>query len=166
MIPLFKALIRPILEYGNAVWCPHLRKHIDHIESVQRYFTRCIIETKNKTYEERLKLLNLPSLEFRRLRGDMIETYKICNKIYDPATTTDLFIPNTDDRTRSNGQKLSKSTTEHNQYLYFFTNRIINIWNKLPSQTANSKSTNEFKNNIDIILNDYKYSTNITEIDI
>ena len=86
MVPLFKSLIRPILEYGNAVWSPYLRKHIDHIESVQRHFSKCIIGTKNMSYEERLKFLQLPSLEFRRMRGDLIETYKVCNKIYDPVT--------------------------------------------------------------------------------
>ena len=32
MVPLFKTLIRPILEYANATWCPYLRKHIDMIE--------------------------------------------------------------------------------------------------------------------------------------
>ena len=44
----------------------------------------------NLTYEERLKKLNLPSLEFRRARGDMIETYKIIHGVYDSTTTTSL----------------------------------------------------------------------------
>ena len=47
MVPLYKSLVRPIIEYGNAVWSPYLRKHIDFIESVQRHFTKCIIGTKN-----------------------------------------------------------------------------------------------------------------------
>ena len=68
MVPLYKSLVRPILEYGNAVWSPYFRKHINLIESVQRKFTKCIIGVKDMTYEERLKFLNIPSLEFRRLR--------------------------------------------------------------------------------------------------
>ena len=91
MLPLFKSLVRPIIEYGNAVWCPYLRKHVNIVESVQRHFTKCIIGTKYLSYKERLKFLGLPSLEFRRFRGDLIETYKICNGIYDQVTTSSLF---------------------------------------------------------------------------
>merc|ERR1711923_15874 len=60
MVPLYKSLVRPIIEYGNAVWPPYLRKHIDFIESVQRHFTKCIIGTKNLEYEDRLKFLGMP----------------------------------------------------------------------------------------------------------
>ena len=91
MIPLFKSLVRPILEYANVVWSPHLRKHIDNIESVQRNFTKRIIGMKDLDYHERLKILKIPSLEFRRFRGDLIEMYKICHKLYDPITTNELF---------------------------------------------------------------------------
>ena len=69
LIPLFKTLVRPILEYGNAVWCPFLRKHINHIEDVQRRFTKRIAGFKDKSYEQRLRELRLPSLEYRRVRG-------------------------------------------------------------------------------------------------
>ena len=161
MIPLFKSLICPILEYGNAVWSPYLRKHIDLIESVQRHFTKCIIGCKDLEYSERINLLKLPSLEFRRLRGDLIETYKICNEIYDPVTTSSLFNFNTTDKTRTNGLKISKINTHHNQFQNFFTNRVINLWNNLPPHMAKSKSTNSFKNGCDKIFKEYTYSTNL-----
>jgi len=35
------------------------------------------------SYSDHLKYLNLPTLHFRRYRGDMIETFKIIRKIYD-----------------------------------------------------------------------------------
>ena len=79
---LFKSLIRPHLEYMNQIWSPHKKKDIQAIESVQRRATKLVPELKNKTYQERLKILELPTLVYRRLRGDMIETYKIIN-IYD-----------------------------------------------------------------------------------
>ena len=116
MLPLFKSLIRPILEYGNAIWSPFLKKKIDFVESVQRSFTKCIIGLNKLEYNQRLKVLGLPSLEFRRLRGDLIETYKICNKIYDPATTLTLFDFDPLNKTRSNGFKITKRVTNHNQY--------------------------------------------------
>ena len=42
MVPLFKALVRPILECGNVVWCPKKKRHIELIESVQRNFSTVI----------------------------------------------------------------------------------------------------------------------------
>jgi hypothetical protein len=33
-------MVRPHLEYANQVWCPHLAKHKDEIENVQRRATK------------------------------------------------------------------------------------------------------------------------------
>ena len=55
MVPLFKALIRPIVEYGNPVWSPHLKKHINAVENVQRHFTKKIIGLSNLDYSDRLR---------------------------------------------------------------------------------------------------------------
>ena len=91
MVPLFKSLIRPILEYGNAVWCPNKIKDMDFIEDVQRYFTKRIIGMSDLPYEDRLKILNLPSLCYRRVRGDMIEVFKITHNFYDSQVTKSFF---------------------------------------------------------------------------
>ena len=77
LTPLFKSLVRPILEYGNAVWAPYKRKNIDLLEKVQRSFTKRILGLNGMSYTQRLETLGLPSLEFRRVRGDLIETYKL-----------------------------------------------------------------------------------------
>ena len=76
MVPLFKTLIRPVLEYGNIVWCPNIKKHVLLIENVTEDSLRVrgLFGMKNHNYEDRLKSLNLPSLEFQRARGDMKET--------------------------------------------------------------------------------------------
>ena len=74
MIPLFKALIRPHLEYGNSVWLPFYKKDITIIENVQRRETKLIKELKDVPYEERLQSLNLPSLVYCHLQGDLIQT--------------------------------------------------------------------------------------------
>ena len=108
MSSLFKSLVRPILEYANAVWCPYKKKHIQELEKVQRQFTKRIKGFKNLTYTQRLSRLNLPSLEFRRLRGDYIEVYKILHEIYDPITTDTLLTINSNNITRSNTLKLKK----------------------------------------------------------
>ena len=66
---------------GNVVWCPSWLKDIKIVEKVQRDFTRYIVGVKHLSYQDRLQKLKLPSLEYRRLRGDMIEVYKIVHTV-------------------------------------------------------------------------------------
>ena len=74
---LYPVLVRPLLEYCVQVWSPHKQKHIDLLEGVQKRATKLVPGMREKTYDERLKNLGLLRLEDRRIRGDMIETYKI-----------------------------------------------------------------------------------------
>ena len=159
LVPLFVALVRPNLEYANPVWCPFKRKFIDHIEKVQRQFTKRIYGLHKLTYSERLMELNLPSLEFRRARGDMIETYKILNNVYDPITTKSLFTVNTAS-TRTHSFKLHKPRFNTNNFKYFFTNRVVNTWNSLPADVVKAECLNSFKNKLDKYWGDLKYCTN------
>jgi len=58
-------------------WSPYMVKDIQLLEKVQQRATKCVTGLKNKTYQQRLKILGIPSLELRRKRGDLTETYKI-----------------------------------------------------------------------------------------
>ena len=114
---------------------------------------------KGKSYKERLYSLGLPSLVYRRLRGDLIETYKITHKIYDPNITNSLInLAHTN--TRSHKFKLLKPRVNTNKFLHFFTNRIINVWNNLPGNIVEATSLNCFKNKIDKYFKDYMYEVN------
>ena len=107
MIPLYKALVRPLLEYAVSVWCPYKKKDIKKLEDVQRHFTKRIKGMKDLDYQERLQKLKLPSLMYRRIRGDMIEVFKILNNYYDPITTSSLLtLHKTKHNTRTNNNKL------------------------------------------------------------
>jgi len=121
-----------------------------------------LLGLRELSYQERLTYLKLPSLEFRRIRGDLIETYKILHQKYDPETTKTLLklAPN-DNQTRTNSLKLMKDRTNQNSFKYYFTNRVINIWNSLPFEVVTAKTVNSFKNKIDKALKDYTYQTNI-----
>ena len=161
MVPLFKSLVRPILEYGNAVWAPYKVKDKNQIESVQRHFTKVIIGMKDLDYSQRLEQLNLPSLEFRRLRGDMIEVYKILHEKYDPETTSTLLtLTSSNSSTRSNDFKLVKIRPNTDRFKYFFTNRVVNPWNNLPKEIVNASNVNTFKNHIDLHFSEILYQTN------
>ncbi|KAK2193528.1 hypothetical protein NP493_10g02012 [Ridgeia piscesae] len=87
---VFKSLVRPHTEYANQVWSPYLMKHITALENVQRRATKLIPGYKELDYKERLKRLNLPTLSYRRLRGDMIEIYKILTGKYDSSVTSNF----------------------------------------------------------------------------
>ena len=88
---LFQSLVRPNLEYAAAVWSPYTKKDIELIENVQRRATKQVPSLKKLSYTNRLKKLKMPTLKYRRLRGDMIETFKIVNGIYDKDVTENFL---------------------------------------------------------------------------
>jgi len=160
MVPLFKAMVRPILEYANCVWAPYLKKDINTLESIQRQFTKKIVGLNGLSYKERLTKLKLPSLSYRRLRGDLIETYKIVNTIYDPVTTQSLLtrVPDKSITRKTNSFNLTRIRANKNPFKYFFTNRINNVWNSLPNQIVDARNLNIYKNRLDSHFRGIKYT--------
>ena len=75
-VPLYKSIIRPVLEYGSCVWSPHLLKDIKRIECIQRRATKLVPGLSEMSYIDKMKWLGIPTLEYRRDRADMIQIYK------------------------------------------------------------------------------------------
>ncbi|XP_076034505.1 uncharacterized protein LOC143021105 [Oratosquilla oratoria] len=124
--PLYTALVRPHLEYANPVWCPHLVKDLEAVENVQRRATKLLPSLKELSYEERLRKLSLPTLAYRRSRGDQIETYKIVTGLYDRNCTEGLFEFREGSSTRGNSRKIFKPRARLDLRKYSFNNRVIN----------------------------------------
>jgi len=80
-ILLYKSMVPPHVEFANSVWCPYKIGDLKEIEKIQKRATKLVIKLKNKAYIDRLIYSNLPTLKYRRLRGDMIEVFKITHNI-------------------------------------------------------------------------------------
>ena len=78
---LYKSLFRPYLEYGSQVWSVIYKKEAVTLENVQRPATKLLPNFRNFCYKQRLKTLGLPTLQYHRLRADMIEVYRVLNDI-------------------------------------------------------------------------------------
>ena len=160
MLPLFKSLVRPVAEYANIVWSSYLKNDISSIENIQRHYTKRIKGMRDLSYQERLLRLKLPSLQYRRFRGDLIKTYKLLNNFYDPVSSNLLELMPESSSTRSHNFKLKKKPFNSNQFKYFYSNRIVNVWNKLPFNIVNAATLNNFKNAIDCHFKHLIYETN------
>ena len=87
MLTLFKALVRPKLEYCSALWSPTMIGDIAKLEGVQRFYTRRIEECNGMDYWERLKYLRIQSLQRRRERFMIIHLWKIYHDLAPNHTT-------------------------------------------------------------------------------
>jgi len=146
---IYKTYVRPHLEYCIQAWSPHLKKDKACLETVQRPATRILKCLKKLPYETRLKRLGLYSLERRRLRGDLIETFKILTgkeRIY---PTSFFSLADVNICLRGHSLKLFKPRCHTTVRQNFFSQRIVNEWNKLPQVVIEATSVNAFKNRLD-----------------
>ena len=166
---IYKAMIRPLLEYANCIWSPLLKGDIDKLEKVQRRATKIVPTLRNLPYSERLAKLNLPTLAFRRLRGDLIQVYRIMHGFTDIQPSILFDMEPRVSSLRGHNLKIQKTRCKERIRQNSFTQRIVNVWNKLPGHAVNVKTTNSFKNAVDTFLEryinkyDYRGSTPIEQ---
>ena len=151
-VSLYKTLVRTHLDYASSVWAPYKIKHIEMLENVQRRCTRQLPYLKDMSYEERLRTLKLPTLSYRRLRGDMIEVYKIIKGVYDKEVASFLKMwSDVVQRDAGRGHDikiyLQRGTKSLRQKAFGL--RTVTIWNNLPEEVVNATSVNMFKRRLD-----------------
>ena len=141
-------MIQSHLEYAQTAWSLYQKKHIEALEAVQRRATKILSCMKKLSYSDHLKKLALPAFTYRRLRGDIIETYQIVHGIYD-ATAAPVLEFHNYIATRGHQYKLSKTACHTNSKMHYLTNRIVNTWNSLPEEIVNAPSIRSLKNRLD-----------------
>ena len=125
------------------------------IESVQHTATKLINGIKDLPYAERLSVLKLPSLKYRRLRNYMIQVYKYLHKEYN--VVNDILVRDTSERTRGNSLKLVKQRFKKEIRKNYFSLRVTNVWNSLPNDVVMAKNFNIFKSRLDSMWSDLHY---------
>ena len=155
MLQIYKVFIRPHLEYAATAWSPWLRKDIEALEKIQHRATRRMSNIRG-TYPERLKQLELTTLEQRRIRGDAIETFKYLKGFLDiPRDTLFTLDHQTQPKTRHQHSfmPLVVPGARIDLRKNFFSVRSAKLWNSLPSSVREANTVNRFKNAYDTFMN-------------
>ena len=142
---LYITQVRPHLEYAIPVWDPHLSKDVDALESVQRFASKvCTKKWRDVSYEERLKMLNIDTLQSRRSQLKLCYLYKILNgQAYFKNSPLTLF--SSVYNTRSHNLTLNVPFTHSVSSFNSFFCRTARMWNQLPFDVVSSYTFLSFK---------------------
>ena len=168
---LFVSIVRPHLEYAAPVWNPHQKALINLLENVQRRATKLIPGMKELSYKERLILLKLPTLQYRRYRGDMIELYKLSHGIYDEDVAKDFISFGSKHKSgyhlRGHHLSIYKEKYVKDIRKNVFKCRTVDQWNCLPRDVIEAETLNAFKDKLDKLWSDdvmYDFECNFQEM--
>jgi ribonucleases P/MRP protein subunit RPP40 len=146
---LYKSFIRPHLEYCVQAESPFLVKDVRCLEQVQRRATKMVEGLEHLDYERRLTHLGLQSLVNRRLRGDLIETNKIITgkEKVDPSQ----FFKFNQVKHNLRGHKFKLTVVRSRLEIrrQFFSQRVVEHWNRLPAAVVETTIVNSFKTKLD-----------------
>ena len=130
-----------------SVWNPHLKRDNEWIEKVQHCATKCVKGMQSKSYQDRLRILGIDSLQKRRCVFDLVELFKIIHNL-SPLNFDDFFPFAEHNSTRGHQYKLAKKYCHLDCRKYFFVNRVVNVWNALPDEIVSSDSLYSFKHKV------------------
>ena len=124
---------------------------------MQHRATRLVRSIKKRSYDERIKVLKLATLETRRKRGDLIKFYKIINKLDGIKRSNELVEINRGVNSRPAGNTRSQGVCFHAETGAkistvrdnFFTNRAMPLWNDLPVKVKEARTLNSVKAGLD-----------------
>ena len=147
---LITLYIRPPTEYAIQVWSPWLMKDRRSLERPQRRATKLVKGIRHLAYSDRLRHLNLYSVAYRRIRGDLILAFSI---LKNPAHPCAAILPLSENpNLRGHPYKLKFQHSKLDCRRFFFSLRICQIWNSLPTEVVESTNIATFKQRLDTHL--------------
>ena len=140
--------MRPHLEFASVAWSPWFEADKAVLEKIQQRAVAMISGLKGDSYEERLRELGLTTLEERRHQADMVQTFKILRG-FDKVKSDTWFqrVETTGRVTRSAADPLNlrQQAARLEIRRNFFSNRVIEAWNEVPSEIKNARTVQSFK---------------------
>ena len=122
-----------------------------NLNSYWSFFTKRIRGIWNISYDDRLNILGLRSLEYRRIVADLSMCYQILHGIINVSFSS-CFTINIHLRTRGHDKRIFWISFSKDIGKYWFTNRTIKVWNNLPDHTVRALSLSSFKYKLSKLL--------------
>jgi len=146
-VQMYRALVRPHLEYAAAAWDPYTQKNIWELEMVQRRAARFVVSNYSRepgTVTNIMTDLQWPTLESRRMVSRLCLLHKaIHNQV---AVTLPPYITQPTRHTRqSHQQRYLQVRTNTKTHQYSFFPRTIKEWNGLPPNILAINEADLFK---------------------
>ena len=147
----YKTLVRPVLEYGCAVWDPHAVGDIQDLEKIQkragRFCTNNYIMEHGNT-EMNMSQLNWKPLEERRAHNKLNLFYKAREGLIEIPFD---HVKVNNSSTRRGGRTYQIEHSSVNSHLYSFFPNSIRLWNSLPDSAKDCRNFEAFKTALDSI---------------
>ena len=149
IIPLYVALVRPLLEYNSVVWSPTTDNYDQRIEKIQKRMFKLLSDLKEESlsYQQKLSKVKLLSLRARRIQHQLSTMFKMKNNKIG-LCFDDFFRMNNYNRTRGNLFKLIIPKSKTKAHKGFFSNACVRHWNLLKSSEINVQTCRLFEKNI------------------
>ena len=149
---LYKVYVRPHLEYCVQAWSPYLKADKEKLEKVQIRAVNMVAGLKGRSYLDKLREVNLTTLEERRERGDMIQAFRIVQGLDNVEMGTWFQLANQREREGAVTTRLNSDTTRlvemesrYENRRNFFSQRVPSKWNRLPESTRQQTTVLSFK---------------------
>ena len=153
---LYIQYVRPHMEFASPVWSPWLEQDIQRLETVQKRAVNMISGLVGENYEEKCKELKLDTLTVRREKQDLQEMYKMMNKygVLDPDKLFTKVEAREGVATRAAGNphRLRAPRAKLETRKHFFTVRVVDKWNALPTELKSAANLQRFKHGLNNLL--------------
>ena len=158
MLQLYLSLVRPHLDYAASIWSPYMKKDKTLLENVQKFALHMATRSWDISYQDLLELVDLPTLEHRRLEARLCLLYRIIyNLCYFDSSVFALSTFCSHRRFHPLFLEHSHPFAHTNSYFYSFVPHTITLWNSLNPTTVTAPSLATFRNS----LNSLNYSLSL-----